>query len=125
MQGPWRADYAAWLRPRLAEAVIVHAHHGAAWWQAVQAVDDHVPLIAHEHSVPAYSPVILDQLRRAAPRVDEFWAVGPGVRRLARSHGIPAGKTRRAASPISVSRSSDRLYAASPMSRTSPTMRIP
>src|SRR6476469_3538410 len=43
-------DFAAWLRPRLADADLVHAHMFGAWWAAAAAVPDGVPLVASEHN---------------------------------------------------------------------------
>lgn len=100
MDGPWRPDYASWLRGKLADAEIVHAHHGAAWWQVAQVLDERIPLLTTEHSVPPYSPVILAQLAAASPRLDHYYSVGSEVRALARGHGVPSWKMSDGFSPI-------------------------
>lgn len=100
MQGPWRPDMAEWLAPRLADCDVVHAHHGAAWWQTHQVIAPDMPLIVTEHSVPPYSRVILAQLAACADRADRFLTVGPGVRALARKLGVDPGKMESSYSPI-------------------------
>jgi glycosyltransferase involved in cell wall biosynthesis len=73
----WRCDdgFEAWLRPRLRDADVVHAHMLGGWWAASQAVGERVPLVATEHNGyawPAQAPTV--GMRAALERVDAFFA---------------------------------------------------
>jgi glycosyltransferase involved in cell wall biosynthesis len=99
----WRADpgFAAWLRPRLAGAAVVHAHMFGAWWAAARAVGDDTALVASEHnelSWPTGHPAV--SLGPGLARVDRFYAHGPGARRDVLAAGLPASRLREGLSPI-------------------------
>ena len=86
-------DFAAWLRPRLAGADLVHAHMFGAWWAAAAALPDGVPLVASEHNAVTWPHGNhVTQARTAAPRIAAFFAHGPAARTFAESLGVPAGR---------------------------------
>lgn len=86
-------DFAAWLRPRLADADLVHAHMFGAWWAAAAAVPDGVPLVASEHNAMTwpYGDHVA-QARAAAGRLAAFFAHGPAARGFAESLGVPESR---------------------------------
>lgn len=99
----WIPDhgFAAWLAPRLVGADAVHAHMFGAWWAAAQAVADGQPLIASEHN--AYQWPGIDHaaaLRAALPRVDRFFAHGPGARLTVLALGLPPARLLTGISPV-------------------------
>jgi glycosyltransferase involved in cell wall biosynthesis len=95
--------FAAWLRPRLAGAEIVHAHMFGAWWAAAEALEGSVPLIASEHNAVRWpGRPRLDEMRRALARVDACLAHSDSAASLFRSLGLPARRLHRASSPIEV-----------------------
>jgi hypothetical protein len=79
----WRCDpgFARWLKPRLVDAPIVHAHMFGGWSAAARAVPDGVPLVASEHNAllwPGLEPA--EEMRRGLRRVTRMYAHGPGAR---------------------------------------------
>ena len=99
----WRPDdgFAAWLGPRLAGVDAVHAHMFGAWWAAAQAVAEGQPLIASEHN--AYHWPERDhsaEMRAALPRVDRFFAHGPGARATTLALGLSPARLRTGISPV-------------------------
>lgn len=83
-------EFADWLRPRLADADLVHAHMVGAWCAAATAVPTGVPLVASEHNAVTWpygdhSAVAREAMRR----VDAFFAHGPAAASFARSLGVP------------------------------------
>ena len=93
--------FATWLAPRLHDADAVHAHMFGGWWAAARAVADGQPLIASEHN--AYRWPRRDEsraLRAALPRVDRFFAHGPGARRTILKAGLPSDRIRSGISPV-------------------------
>jgi glycosyltransferase involved in cell wall biosynthesis len=93
--------FAAWLRPRLAGADLVHAHLFGGWWAASEAVEPGVPLIASEHNAirwPAAPP--LAKMRQALARVDACFAHGPAARATFLSVGLPPERLHPASSAI-------------------------
>ena len=84
-------DFAAWLRPRLAGADLVHAHMFGAWWAAAAAMPDEVPLVASEHNAVTWPyGDHVSQARAAVARISAFFAHGPAARAFADSLGVPA-----------------------------------
>ncbi|GGN06081.1 hypothetical protein GCM10009721_37020 [Terrabacter tumescens] len=86
-------DFAQWLRPRLADADLVHAHMFGAWWAAAAVVPDGVPLVASEHNAMTwpYGDHVA-QARAAAGRLAAFFAHGPAARGFAESLGVPQSR---------------------------------
>jgi glycosyltransferase involved in cell wall biosynthesis len=81
--------FADWLRPRLAEADLVHAHMFGAWWAASGAVAPGVPLAASEHNAIRWPAEPHDaEMCRALDRVDVFFAHGPASRAEVLAHGL-------------------------------------
>lgn len=88
-------EFAGWLRPRLAEACLVHAHMVGAWWAAAQVLPPGVPLVASEHNEVSWPSVdYTPQARDAARRVDLFFAHGPSARVWAARIGLDDGRLR-------------------------------
>jgi len=84
-------DFAAWLRPRLAGADLVHAHMFGAWWASAAAMSDEVPLVASEHNAVSWPyGDHVSQARAAVARISAFFAHGPAARTFADSLGVPA-----------------------------------
>lgn len=99
----WRVErrFADWLRPRLRDARLVHAHMFGAWWAAGQALDGDVPLLASEHNPYAWPALPqLEAMREGLRRVDRFYAHGPGARDSVLAAGLPAARMREGVSPI-------------------------
>jgi glycosyltransferase involved in cell wall biosynthesis len=84
-------DFAEWLRARLADAELVHAHMFGAWWAAAVAAPDGLPLVATEHNAVTwpYGDFVIEA-RAAVPRVAAFFTHGPAARTFADSLGVPA-----------------------------------
>jgi glycosyltransferase involved in cell wall biosynthesis len=95
------ADFAAWLRPRLAGADLVHAHMFGGWWAAGRAVGDAVPLVGSEHN-PLRWPgePRLAELREGLRRVDLFFAHGSQASRAVLDAGLPPERLRPGISPV-------------------------
>lgn len=101
MQYACRADFADWLRPRLARAELVHAHMFGAWWAAARAVPPRVPLAASEHDAlrwPGRSRRA--EVREALRRVDLFYAHGPAARKQVLAAGLDPARVRPGLSPV-------------------------
>src|SRR5918995_6996528 len=82
--------FAAWLRPRLADAGIVHAHMFGGWWAAAAALPDGVPLAASEHNAVRWPDAPrFGEMRAALGRVDRFFAHGPAARKMVLQLGYP------------------------------------
>jgi glycosyltransferase involved in cell wall biosynthesis len=99
----WTCDpaFAAWLEPRLAGADVVHAHMLGAWWAAASVTPAGVPLVASEHNAYTWlREPPWTAMAEAAPRVDRFFAHGPGARAGALRAGIPAARVRPGLSPV-------------------------
>jgi glycosyltransferase involved in cell wall biosynthesis len=93
--------FAAWLRPRLADAGVVHAHMFGGWWAAAAAVPDGVPLAASEHNAARWPDApAFGEMRAALGRVDRFFAHGPATRKMVLQLGYPRDRLRRGASPV-------------------------
>ena len=94
-------SFAAWLRPRLAGADVVHAHMFGGWWAAAQVAEREVPLVASEHN-PLRWPVEprLAELREGLRRVDLFFAHGSHARAAVLAAGLPADRLRPGVSPV-------------------------
>jgi glycosyltransferase involved in cell wall biosynthesis len=93
--------FAAWLRPRLADAGVVHAHMFGGWWAAAAAVPDGVPLAASEHNAVRWPDAPrFGEMRAALGRVDRFFAHGPATRKMVLELGFPRDRLRRGASPV-------------------------
>jgi glycosyltransferase involved in cell wall biosynthesis len=83
------AAFADWLRPRLAEANLVHAHMFGAWWAAGEALAPGVPLVASEHNAIRWPAEPRDgEMRSALRRVDAFFAHGPASRAAVLAYGL-------------------------------------
>jgi glycosyltransferase involved in cell wall biosynthesis len=93
--------FAAWLRPRLVGADLVHAHMFGGWWAASEAVADGVPLIASEHNEIRwpYEPRERE-MARALQRVSLFFGHGPATQAEALRLGLPPGRLREGSSAI-------------------------
>lgn len=79
----WRCDpaFADWLRPRLLDADLVHAHMFGAWWAAARAMPAGTPLFASEHNDYAWPEAPRwAEMADAVGRVDRFYAHSPGAR---------------------------------------------
>src|SRR5207247_6957689 len=92
MQYACRADFADWLRPRLARAELVHAHMFGAWWAAARAAPLGVPLAATEHNALQWPGRA--EMREALRRVDLFYAHGPAARAQVLAGGIDPAHVR-------------------------------
>jgi len=99
------AGFAAWLRPRLSGADLVHAHMFGAWWAAARAVPAGTPLVASEHNQYLWPgrPRVAE-MRGALRRVDLFFAHGPRARATVLAHGLPPGRVREGISPVAGTR---------------------
>jgi glycosyltransferase involved in cell wall biosynthesis len=93
--------FAAWVRPRLAGAELVHGHMFGAWWAASKVIEDGIPLLASEHNAIRWpgSPR-REEMRQALARVDACFAHGPVTRATFLALGLPAARLRPASSPI-------------------------
>ena len=95
------ARFAAWLRPRLTAAELVHAHMFGAWWAAGEAVGPDVPLVASEHNAIRWpARPRLREMRHALARLDACLAHGPAARAMFLNLGLPPAKLHPASSPI-------------------------
>lgn len=93
-------EFADWLRPRLLGADVVHAHMLGAWWAAASAIGDGVPLIASEHNGYDFNEPPWAAMTAVGPRVDRFYAHGPGARAGALRAGVEAARIRPGISPV-------------------------
>ena len=81
--------FSRWLRPRLAQATLVHGHMMGAWWASANALQPDVPLVASEHNQMSWPGADhTPQAREAAHRVDLFFAHGPSARAWAAGLGV-------------------------------------
>jgi glycosyltransferase involved in cell wall biosynthesis len=93
--------FADWLRPRLAEADLVHAHMFGGWWAASGAVADGVPLAASEHNEIRWPDAPRErEMAHALRRVDVFFAHGPATKAHVLRRGLPAAQLRDGRSAI-------------------------
>jgi glycosyltransferase involved in cell wall biosynthesis len=93
--------FAAWLRPRLEPAELVHAHMFGAWWAASEAIAAEVPLVASEHNAirwPARPRRV--EMRRALARLDACFAHGPAAKAMFLGLGLSPTRLHPASSPI-------------------------
>lgn len=94
-------EFARWLRPRIEDADVVHAHMFGAWWAAARSAPSGVPLFASEHNAVRWpGRPRLREMRAALRRVDLFFAHGPEARRLVLELGLPADRLRSGISPV-------------------------
>jgi glycosyltransferase involved in cell wall biosynthesis len=88
----WTPDhaFAEWLRPRLVDADLVHAHMFGAWWAAATALNDvTTPLVASEHNVMTWPyGDHRAAARAAARRLSALFAHGPAARAFAATLGL-------------------------------------
>ena len=93
--------FVRWLRPRLADADLVHGHMFGAWWAASEATRSDVPLAASEHNAIRWpgSPR-LAEMRRALARVDACFAHGPAAVATVLDLGLPPARVHPAGSAI-------------------------
>ncbi len=93
--------FASWLRPRLADADLVHAHMFGGWWAASAAVPDDTPLVASEHNELCWPSIPQEQeMARALRRVDAFFGHGPATGAEALRLGLPPSRLREGRSAI-------------------------
>ena len=93
--------FGRWLRPRLEDADVVHAHMFGAWWAAARSMPSGVPLIASEHNAVRWpARPRIREMRNALRRVDLFFAHGPQARQLVLELGLPANRLRTGISPV-------------------------
>ena len=93
--------FATWLRPRLAEVDVVHAHQFGAWWAAAQSAGDDLLVAGSEHNTyqwPADPP--LSEFARALARLDLLFVHGPTARRELLALGAHAALLREGRSAI-------------------------
>lgn len=96
----WRSGrFAAWLKDRIADADVVHAHMVGAWWAAAQVIGG-TPLVATEHNEVNWSARHVRSLRPAAARIDRFFAMGPAARQFAIAAGARTSVITQARSPV-------------------------
>jgi glycosyltransferase involved in cell wall biosynthesis len=101
MQYACRADFADWLRPRLARAELVHAHMFGAWWAAARAAPPGVPLAATEHNALQWpGRARRAEMREALRRIDLFYAHGPTARAQVLEAGMEPWRVRDGLSPV-------------------------
>ena len=82
--------FANWLRPRMAGSQLVHGHMFGAWWAASEAAPHGVPVVASEHNAVRWpGEPRREEMRRALPRVDAFFAHGPASGTEALALGLP------------------------------------
>jgi glycosyltransferase involved in cell wall biosynthesis len=94
-------EFAAWLRPRLAGADLVHAHMFGGWWAASEAVARDVPLVASEHNEIRWPDAPRErEMSRALERVDVFVGHGPASKAQALRLGLSPGRLRDGSSAI-------------------------
>jgi glycosyltransferase involved in cell wall biosynthesis len=99
----WKVDrgFAAWLKPRLAGAPVVHAHMFGGWWASARAVEPGTVLVASEHNALSWpggqAPL---NLRSGLARVDRFYAHGPGARESMLGGGLDEARLFDGSSPI-------------------------
>jgi glycosyltransferase involved in cell wall biosynthesis len=93
--------FARWLRPRIEDADVIHAHMFGAWWAATRSAPSGVPLLASEHNAVRWpGRPRAREMRAALRRVDLFFAHGPEARRLVLELGLPADRLRSGISPV-------------------------
>jgi glycosyltransferase involved in cell wall biosynthesis len=93
MQYATSPAFAAWLRPRVADAEVVHGHMFGAWWAVTEGTDTRTPVAASEHNALQWpSTPRVTEMRRALRRVDAFFAHGPATRATVRRLGLPASR---------------------------------
>jgi glycosyltransferase involved in cell wall biosynthesis len=93
--------FASWLRPRLADADLVHAHMFGAWWAASEAIADGAPLIASEHNEIRWPDGPRErEMARALRRVDVFFGHGPATKAQVLRLGLPPERLRDGSSAI-------------------------
>jgi glycosyltransferase involved in cell wall biosynthesis len=93
--------FATWLRPRLADADLVHAHMFGGWWAASEAIADGVPLIASEHNEIRWPDEARElEMARALGRVDVFFGHGPATKAQVLRLGLPPERLRDGRSAI-------------------------
>ncbi len=108
--------FAAWLAPRLRGADAVHAHMFGAWWAAAQVVGDDQGLVASEHNAFSWPDADWSlAVRRALPRVDVFFAHGPGARATILEAGLPPDRVRDGVSPVTGTDAPRRLAPCAPI----------
>lgn len=93
--------FAAWLRPRLARADLVHGHMFGAWWAATEAAPPSSPLAASEHNAIHWPGRPREkEMSEALRRVGAFFAHGPVSRAQALASGLPLSRLFEGASAI-------------------------
>jgi glycosyltransferase involved in cell wall biosynthesis len=93
MQYACSRGFAQWLRPRIAEADLVHGHMFGGWWAVSEAAGADLPVAASEHNALQWpSKARIAELRRALRRVNAFFAHGPATRATARRLGFPPSR---------------------------------
>jgi glycosyltransferase involved in cell wall biosynthesis len=117
MQYACNSAFARWLRPRLADADLVHGHMFGGWWAVSEAAGKHLPVVASEHNALQWpAEPRLGEMRRALQRVDAFFAHGPAARAAVRRLGLAASRVHagrcavEATSPPRRDLPSDRLF---------------
>lgn len=101
MQYACSRPFAEWLRPRIADADLVHGHMFGGWWAVSQAAAPGQPVAASEHNALQWpSEPRLGEMRRALRRVDAFFAHGPATRATVRRLGFPAARLHAGRSPV-------------------------
>lgn len=99
----WHCDpgFANWLRPRLADAELVHAHMLGAWWAAATAMPSGVALVSSEHNGYGWwGDPPWGAMTDVAGRIDRFYAHGPDAYGGALRAGIPRDRIRPGISPV-------------------------
>jgi glycosyltransferase involved in cell wall biosynthesis len=93
MQYACSPGFAEWLRPRLADADLVHGHMFGGWWATSEAAAPGQPVVASEHNALQWpSEPRIGEMRRTLRRLDAFFAHGPATRATVRGLGLPAAR---------------------------------
>lgn len=96
-------EFAAWLRPWLADCHLAHAHMFGAWWAVSTAAPTGLPVVASEHNALHWP--LGDHTAAAAAakdRVAVFFAHGPDATDFAIRIGVPPERLRPGRSAIAV-----------------------
>ncbi|MBO0879527.1 MAG: glycosyltransferase [Mycobacterium sp.] len=101
--------FANWLRDKIVDADLVHAHMVGAWWAASRVVAPHTPLVATEHNQVNWPLKRVRSLHIDARRIDKFYAMGPAAFRFAIDAGVRPDVIAVARSPVAGLRASSRL----------------
>lgn len=92
--------FVRWLRPRLRDADVIHAHTLGGWWAAARAAGPDVPLVVSQHDPLAWPDEPPPGRPKGQRRVDLFYAHGARARAAALAAGVPPDRLRDGLSPV-------------------------